>query len=302
MVDRGLDWRWVYWVSLIFSSTTFLIALLFLPETFASTLEKWKVEHIRSMTGDPHYIAPVEAKDSFPIRLKQNIIRPAKFFTTEPIIIFLGLYLVIIYAINFSFLSGFSNIFHDTYGLSDGITGLAFVSVAVGCLFNTALTPAYRLLRIRLLHRSHPTDADSYDPTPPPPELRIIPAAIAAPFLVLALLWLGWTNYSSISPLSGYFATALFGYALTAIFVSSYQYIIDSYETYSSSALASITVVRYAASAGVLVATKPMYERLGVHWTLTLVSGLALLMVPVPWVLWWYGSRIRARSEFAKKE
>jgi hypothetical protein len=36
------------------------------------------------------------------------------------------------------------------------------------------------------------------------------------------------------------------------IFISSYQYIIDSYEMYAASALASLTFIRYVAAGGMV--------------------------------------------------
>lgn len=125
---------------------------------------------------------------------------------------------------------------------------------------------------------------------------------ISAPLFAISLFWLGWTNDPSISPLSAYFATGVFGFSLTGIFVSSYQYIIDSYETYSSSALGSITMLRYFVSAGMLIATRPMYMGIGVHWTLTFLGILAVLLIPVPYWLLMSGKSVRQRSSFAIKD
>jgi hypothetical protein len=63
---------------------------------------------------------------------------------------------------------------------------------------------------------------------------------------------MGWTNYSSISPWSGLAASLLFGYGILCIFISSYQYILDAYETYAASALAGFTLIRYVASGGMV--------------------------------------------------
>jgi DHA1 family multidrug resistance protein-like MFS transporter len=61
----------------------------------------------------------------------------------------------------------------------------------------------------------------------------------------MSLLWLGWTKYPSISIWSGLTACFLFGIILTAIYVSSYKYIIDSYGEHAAMALTSITMVRF---------------------------------------------------------
>jgi DHA1 family multidrug resistance protein-like MFS transporter len=310
---------------MVFAS--FILALLALPETFGPILLKQKAQHLRKLTNDVRFTAPIERGPSLRVRLLTNLSRPVTFFSSEPIVIFLGLYLVLIFVINFTFLSGFEYILDDTYALSPGISSLNFISIAVGVLIDVALTPLYSRLADRVHRRqcrafvvrktvesstsldseasSHELQARPIAQAPPqvasdtPPELSLIRAAIAAPFLPVSLFWLGWTNYPSINPASGYAATVVFGYAFAAIFISSYQYVIDSYEIYASSALASITVARYVVSSGMIVATRPMYEGIGVHWTSTLLGVMALALVPVPWVLLRYGDRVRAKSKFA---
>lgn len=42
-----------------------------------------------------------------------------------------------------------------------------------------------------------------------------------------------------------------------------------------------------------------MFDALGVNWAGTLLGCVALLFVPVPFVFWRYGAKIRARSNFA---
>lgn len=294
---------------MVFSGLAFVLAFMFLPETYSPTLLKWKAAQLRNVTSDDRYAAPIELDNDFLPKLAKGLILPVTFFTTEPIIIFLGLYLVVIYVINFTFLSGFNFIFIETYGLSPGTTSLAFAGITIGALVSTALTPLFLLWQKRLVRQRREaqkddssSDHDDDDPrrNTGPPELRLLPALFAAPCLVGSLLWLGWSNYASVSYWSGYGATVLFGYALTAIFVCSYQYIIDAYETSSSTALGSITMVRYLASGGMVVVSRPMYENLGVHWTLTVLGGIAVVMVPVPFVLWRLGEGIRGRSKFAR--
>lgn len=307
-------------------SVSFVLALLALPETFGPVLLKQKAQHLRKLTNDMRFTAPIERGPTLRARILTNLSRPVTLFSSEPIVIFLGLYLVLIFVINFTFLSGFEYILDDTYTLSPGISSLNFVSIAVGVLIDVALTPLHSKLADRVHRRqcrafvvrkttesstsldsealSHESQARMHPPqvgTDTPPELSLIRAAIAAPFLPISLFWLGWTNYPSIDPASGYAATVVFGYSFAAIFISSYQYVIDSYEIYASSALASITVARYVVSSGMIVATRPMYEGIGVHWTSTLLGLLAVALVPVPWVLLRYGDRVRAKSKFASE-
>jgi DHA1 family multidrug resistance protein-like MFS transporter len=86
---------------------------------------------------------------------------------------------------------------------------------------------------------------------------------------------------------------------LTAIYVSSYEYIIDSYGEHAAVALASITMARYLISGGMVLAARPMYEGLGVHWTMTLLAAISAVLAPAPALFWVYGSRLRENSPFA---
>ena len=83
------------------------------------------------------------------------------------------------------------------------------------------------------------------------------------------------------------------------VFITCYQYIIDAYETYAASALASITLIRYIASGGMVVVGIPFYENLGVAYTLTIMGSICVLMVPVPYLFYRYGAWIRTKSKYA---
>lgn len=42
-----------------------------------------------------------------------------------------------------------------------------------------------------------------------------------------------------------------------------------------------------------------MYSGMGVHWVATMLGILALLQMPLPLFFYYYGERIRKRSQFA---
>ena len=83
------------------------------------------------------------------------------------------------------------------------------------------------------------------------------------------------------------------------MFITCYQYIIDSYETYAASALASITLIRYVASGGMVVVAIPFYENLGVAYTLTIMACISALLAPLPYIFFKYGPWIRSKSKYA---
>ncbi|KKY19594.1 putative major facilitator superfamily [Diplodia seriata] len=229
-------------------------------------------------------------------RLKETLPRPVIFWCREPVIIILGIYTVVLNVLLFVFLSAFEFIFADTYGFSSGETTLVFLSIGAGTIFSTALTPIWYKLDMRALAKRQVIDGPE---ATFPPESRLWPCMVASPFFAICIFWLAWTNYPSISPWSGIGACFVFGYALISIQISSFQYIIDSYGPYAASALGGITVARYGFAAGMNVASRPMFETLGVQWTLTMIGSIAAVLIPAPWIFYKYGAKVRARSRYA---
>ncbi|KAG9566916.1 MFS general substrate transporter, partial [Aureobasidium melanogenum] len=289
-IDGHISWRWVYWIGLIMSGAVFLVALFFLPETSSPMIIQWRAHHLRVVTGSDRYTCELEGKESLGQRLAHNLQRPAKFFTTEPIIMALGFYLVVIYIVIFDFLNGFEFVFTDTWGLSPGDTALAFLGICLGSVISVALMPLIYMVHRKVSKKGE--DAESS------PETLLLPAMVASPFFSISIFWLAWTSYRSVSYWSSYVSTVLFGYSMTALFVSSYSYIINIYGTYSSSALGSVTMARYFVAAGMVVAARPMYQGIGHHWALSFLGCLGVICLPVPWLIHAFGKKLRDKSEF----
>jgi len=81
----------------------------------------------------------------------------------------------------------------------------------------------------------------------------------------------------------------------------TYNYTEDSYKTYSASALAGIGLIRNLAGAGFPLFGTQMYHRLGDEGASSLLAGLAVLLVPIPFVLSSYGVRLRRKSPWARQ-
>lgn len=44
-----------------------------------------------------------------------------------------------------------------------------------------------------------------------------------------------------------------------------------------------------------------MYDRLGSHWGTSLLALITILMMPLPYLFFKYGSKLRQKSKFALK-
>ncbi|OTA53273.1 MFS general substrate transporter [Hypoxylon sp. EC38] len=290
--NPNLSWRWTEWVTLVISSLAFFVSFLFLPETYLPILLDWKARHLRRITGDSRYVSQHAEADSFIGRLRHVAPLPAKFLTREPVVAVLGGYLILLYVLLFTFLSGFDYIFKDTYGLSTTLTGSCFASIAAGATFFTLLAPGlYSWAR----WKTEFVRGSSVEP-----EFRLWPAIVAAPLLPISLFWLGWGDQPSISIWCNLGACFVFGMVIIAIYVSTYEYIIDSYGDHAAIGLASITILRYLVSGGMVMAVRPMYKGIGTHWTMTLLGCISVILLPAPLAFWRYGRKLRSKSPYAE--
>ncbi|KAL9087530.1 MAG: hypothetical protein Q9165_006641 [Trypethelium subeluteriae] len=273
--DTGSSWRFADWLVVILTGFSLALIVFLQPETFGPILLKWKAINLRKSTGDQRYQAPIEQIPGFISRLAASMRRPFEMSFSEVIIIAFTLYLTVAYIVTFTFLSGLDFVYSDTYGLSHTLTEVSF----------TAITK-----------RNHDDSADGYEIQP---ELRLLYAMIGAPWMPISLFWMGWTDSSSVNVWSVVTASVFFGFSAICIFLSAYMYIIDSYGTYAASALTFVALVRYLAAGGMTVASIPFYQNMGTHYTLTILACISAVMVPVPYMLHHFGSRIRGTSRFA---
>ncbi|KAK3699145.1 hypothetical protein LTR37_016619 [Vermiconidia calcicola] len=213
----------------------------------------------------------------------------------EPVIMLLALYLTVIYIVLFTFFHGYTYIFEGTHGLSQGLTGLCFLGIVVGLFGASALVPLIYRWAKRDLQKIKEQGGDRL-----PPEFRLWYAMLGGAFaLPISLFWMAWTTRPDISIWSPLAASVFFGYGTLCVFVTCYQYIIDAYESYAASALASVTFIRYMASGGMVIVGIPFYENLGVAYTLTILGCITAALVPVPYLFYKYGHWIRSKSKYA---
>ncbi|KXT15615.1 hypothetical protein AC579_5830, partial [Pseudocercospora musae] len=292
-----VEWQWTEWITLIMTGTLVICITLFAPETYAPILLSWKASHLRKTTGNSRYRAESEMhNESLPKRMLKGIARPINFILTEPITDLFALYLIVLYVVLFGFLPGFDFIFgqHGIYGFDQLHTGLCFLAIDVGFLLALLpVRPIYKRFQRKL------KEAEEAGKERVVPEERLVYAIVAAPLLPISCFWMGWTAWARVSFWSPIVASAVFGFSVMGIFISCYQYIIDTYETLAATALVGMTISRYCVSGPMVIVSVPMYTNLGVHWTLTLLGCLGIMMTPLPYVFYYFGPIARKKSKNA---
>ncbi|KAM3444767.1 hypothetical protein NHJ13734_001117 [Beauveria thailandica] len=280
------NWRWTQWILLFFAAFTLFFTLT-TWETFPAILKRRIAkERGQDVPPSPPILKRITAF------LQTGLVRPVHMLLTEPTTGFLCLYVSVNFGILFSFFAGLSYTFGRVYHFGIEQSGLVFLSVAIGCLVGLCTILACDVGLYRPQIRNFP-------PGKVPPEHRLYPAMVGSLGLPVGLFWYAWTARSSISWASPAVAILPFAWGNLCIFVSAMQYGADTYHgSVVASQASANSLARYAFAGAFPLFIVQMYDRLGVDWAVSLFAFVTVALLPIPWVLFRFGPRIRALSKY----
>lgn len=179
-------------------------------------------------------------------------------------------------------------VFTELRGWSVGMTGLSFVGIGLGTMITIcAATP------IRKLINAHKPDSSGNVP----PEAMMSVVCIAAVLIPIGQLWFSWTCYpTSIHWAASIAAGIPFGCGNGAVFIYAGNYLAYSYGIYAASAMAGNAVMRSFLGGTLPLAGPAMYRALGPNWAGTLLGLLEVVIIPIPFLFYRYGHKIREKS------
>lgn len=223
-------------------------------------------------------------------------------------------------------------VFEDVYGFGYIDLGLSFIGLIVGCI----LGPVLLVLDIRVLQVKGwaygfewllPRRSSSGEELPiekaealdPQPERRLRGALIGGLIIPVGLIWFAWTAMRGISWISPILAQVLISCGALMVYVSTSAYVsggcnskskaprlttdkvVDVYgPKYGASANAASSISRYLLAGAVPLFILPMYKALGVGWTTSILALVALLLAPIPFFFFRFGSELRSRCKFQR--
>lgn len=291
-VYEYVGWRWTNWVILC-SAGAALCFLFAIPETYAPALLRQRAAKRRKETDDRRWFSRYDEKKSFWPLLRLNLSRPLWMAIFEPICIFWNIYIAVIYGILYLCFVAYPIIFTDLRGWSPGISGLGYVGMGTGMLMMIAAEPLFR----RWIN-SHKPDPATGKPRPESMVSVVCLASILVPCGQLIFAWTGTPNVHWIVPI---LAGIPFGAGNGMVFIYSSNYLVYSYGIYAASALAGNAVLRSSMGAFLPLAGPSMYAKLGPHWAGTLLALLEFALIPIPFVFYRYGDKIRQRSALIRR-
>ncbi|KAJ5934258.1 Major facilitator superfamily domain general substrate transporter [Penicillium verhagenii] len=300
-------WRWTQWTLLFFAIFT-MFTLLTAQETFHPIIKRRRAKKL----GLP---VPPSQPLSSRIHLFMTIalIRPVQMLFTEPIVAFICLYVACEFATLFSFFAAVPLVFESVYRFDLEKSGLIFLSIVVGCLLGAFTVLLCDIFFYRPKSAKHP-------PNQAPPELRLYPAMIGSFGLPIGLFWFGWTSRVDISWASPAVAVMVFAWGNLCVFIGTTQYLVDTYRGITiASAMSANSLARYGL-AGVFplftiqstyafendetrrLIAPLVFTKLDIAWASSLLGFIAIALLPVPWIFFMGGKKLRDLSKFEGRE
>ncbi|KAL6234420.1 hypothetical protein BDW75DRAFT_241138 [Aspergillus navahoensis] len=287
-VTQYLGWRWMNWIALILSGVAFCFACL-MRETYSPIILQRKAARRRKETDDDRWWSRYDQKAGLAEMLKVNLSRPFVMAVVEPICIFWNIYIAIVYGILYLCFTAYPIVFRQIRGWSLGLSGLAFCGIGVGCMIMIACEPL-----VRRMINSHKHDPETGKV---PPEAMVSIVCISAILIPTGELWFAWTcSPASIPWIVPILAGVCFGCGNAGVFIYASNYLTDSYGVYAASALAGNSVMRSILGGVMPLVGTYLYDGLGPNWAGTLLGLLEVAIIPIPFVFYKYGYKIRMKS------
>ncbi|KAJ6013299.1 hypothetical protein N7540_007890 [Penicillium herquei] len=288
----GAGWRWVEGFLAIFSGVLWLCVIFLLPETYAPVLLRRRAAKLSEMTGKVYRSKLDIERGPTPMgkTITTALSRPWILLFREPIVLLFSIYMAIIYGTLYMLFAAYPIVFQEVRGWSEGIGGLAFLGILVGMIIAVMYTFPENMRYQKKC--SQTTDRLA-------PEVRLPPSMVGGVALPIGLFWFAWTISPSIHWMVSIAAGAPFGFGMVLVFLSVFNYLIDSYTIYAASVLAANAALRSLFGMAFPLFTTYMYANLGIHWASSIPAFLSLACVPFPFIFYKYGAQIRQRCTFA---
>ncbi|KAK2026635.1 MFS general substrate transporter [Colletotrichum zoysiae] len=288
-LTAAAGWRWDFWLMAIASGVMAVFVILFLHESYPYVILKRKTARLRKSTGNQDLRSALDTSKTPSQLFKFAILRPPKMLVS-PIIFLMSAYAATVFSYAYLCFTTFPRIFKDQYGFGSGASGLTSIGLGLGFIVGLLFVGAVSDPWSAYLTKKNDGVAK--------PEFRLPTLIVGAVFVPVGLFWYGWSaEYKThwIVPIMG---TALLGIGIVTAYSTSATYLVDAYTVYSASVMAASAILRCIFGAPLPLAGGAMFDALGVGWGNSVLGFISLAFLPLPFILFLYGERIRGSKVF----
>ncbi|TGJ84139.1 hypothetical protein E0Z10_g4621 [Xylaria hypoxylon] len=290
-------WRWNFWLLAIISGFITIVMLFVMKESFGPVILQRKTERLRKETGNELLRSKLDIGLSPSDFFKRSAVRPIKMFLASPIVCIMALYTALNYGYLYVQFTTMTEVFQTQYNFSTELVGLSFLGLGVGSLIGVVIysSTSDKYIRRKAAEADKLAEETGTEKQGMKPEYRLPLLPIGAACTPIGLFIYGWTAQYKVHWIAPIIGTAIGGIGNILTFFSIQTYLVDAFTVYAASALASNTIIRSVAGAVLPLAGLRLYERLGYGWGNSLLAFIAILFLPVSFVILKYGEVLRTK-------
>lgn len=181
LAKSSLGWRWTLYIPAFMGFFSAFLMLFWLKETYTPVLLQEKAAEIRRVTKNWAIHAKQEEVElDIGELVHNNFLRPLRILITEPVILFVSIYMSFIYGLTYALVEAIPYVFETVYGMEAGVNALPFIALIIGqvvaCIFIISRHTAYDKKLVA-------------NGNVPIPEWRLSPPLIGAPAFTIGIFW-----------------------------------------------------------------------------------------------------------------
>ncbi|KAI1124075.1 major facilitator superfamily domain-containing protein [Nemania abortiva] len=259
-----------------------------------------------------------EERGSIMAMISTSLTRPFHLLFTEPIVFFFSLWVAFAWAVLYLTFGSIPLVFRRQYGFNIEQSGFVFASMIVG----GAIATVFGILQDHALkHPNWQTGSTGLDSDrdvgiiqpsthgfwvflrrrfpAESPESRLYLTCFTGVLLPIGLYLFGFSAQPSVHWIVPTVAIGLATAGIYYIYLATFNYLADIYQAYASSALAAQSFCRNVLGGVFPLVTAMLFTNLGEDAAGGVLGAIATVLAVVPWILVFFGERIRRRSKYA---
>lgn len=290
-IDMTIGWRWIEGIQGIANVPLLIAIVILFTETRGGVALHKRAKAVRKATGDERYVASDDiTTPSVKILLKNSSVKAIQMLITEPVVFAFGLWIGFTWFVTFMFLSVIPITFQEKRGWNEGVGGLPYISLCIGC------TGGWIANQWQMKKYNRIVADESRSVTP---EDRLYGAMYGAVWLPIGLFIYSFTQYGYVHWIAPTIALAPIAFGIYFVFESTYSYTADCYGQSASSAIAGQGFLRNTLGAVSPLFASQFFHNVGSQYAGLILSIAGTVLSLIPFVAYKYGPALRARSKRA---
>lgn len=289
VINVNLSWRWVNWTTVIASSIILIIDVLAIQESCVSVLDSKYAQDVRIKRNNRLYHSKIENSSfDFYSFIKFHFGRPIKMMCI-PIVFFMTTFSSFTYGVFYLLLTCISTTFKEVRGWPEVSSSLCCLAIFIGSVIGGIFSILGGIRYRKLLKKTKKSVL---------PEERLYPMMMGGCTIPVGILIFFWTQTEEIHWIISLSGLTIFGCGTFIIVQGCLNYLIDSFQHYSASVTSSSILTRSIFSGIFPLFGYQLFSNIGLRIGGTVLAGISICMLPIPFIFYKYGQRIRESSPY----